>query len=761
MAIAPATEKMTKKAACILCAQNCGVEIQIEDGHIVKVKGDVNHPASQGYMCQKSQRLDFYQNGPHRLTSPLRRRADGSFEEISWDTAIEEVAAKIKSIRDTHGGHALAQFGGGGQGNHLAGPFFSAMRAAMGTRYLYTSLAQEKTGGFWVDGKLFGHQGCHPVEDIHHTDFLLIIGTNPWQSHGFPQARKVLQEIAKDPNRKLVVVDPQRTETAQRADYHLQVRPGGDAHLLLAMLGIIAQEGLENKAFIEERTEGFDELRAILLDIPVEEYAREAGVEVELVRTVTREYASTPKACVRTDLGIEQTLHSTLNLYLSKLLWLVTGHLGVEGGNVFHSFLAPLVGHSREPEEGGLTTKVTGAKEIGKLFPPNVLAAEIDTDHPERIRGLLVDSGNPAMTAVDSLSLRAALEKLELLVVVDVAMTETARYAHYVLPASSQFEKWECTFFNFEFPANFFHLRRPLFEPQGDTLPEAEIYRRLLVAMGELPDSFPELEAIAKEDRKDPSKLLFPTAFMQLLQTKPELRNYQAVVLYATLGRALPDGADVAGAIWGACQQFARFNAGALVRAGLEDKGAGLGEALFQRILTSESGTVTSVHDYEDTWSFIKSKDHKIHLAIPEMFEEIEDLQPFQVDSEFPLVLQGGERRAYNANQIIRNGDWRKKDREGALKIHPEDAAAFGISDGGEVSVESKRAAIQVTAAVTDGIRVGFVSLPHGYGMIEFSDDGVEKRVGPDINVLTSADHCDAIAKTPFHKYVPVRVTPA
>jgi len=217
MAIAANTGEW-KKTACILCTLNCGLEVLVDDRRILKVKGDKAHPGSEGYACQKPQRLDYYQNGKDRLTSPLRRRADGTYEEISWDTAITEIAEKLKSIRDTHGGHALAYFGGGGQGNHLNGAYGTCLRSALGTPYIYTSLAQEKTGGFWIDGKLFGKQNCHPTEDAANADFLLIIGSNPWQSHGFERARIVLRDIKKDPARSMIVIDPRRTETADLAD---------------------------------------------------------------------------------------------------------------------------------------------------------------------------------------------------------------------------------------------------------------------------------------------------------------------------------------------------------------------------------------------------------------------------------------------------------------------------------------------------------------------------------------------------------------
>src|SRR5215212_4028614 len=134
--------------ACVLCACNCGIEVQVADGNLARVKGDKGHPGSKGYACEKAQRLGFYQSNP-RLTAPLRRRRDGTYEEVDWDTAIAEVAAGLAGVRDAHGGASIFYYGGGGQGNHLGGAYSGATRAVLGMRYASNALAQEKTGEFW------------------------------------------------------------------------------------------------------------------------------------------------------------------------------------------------------------------------------------------------------------------------------------------------------------------------------------------------------------------------------------------------------------------------------------------------------------------------------------------------------------------------------------------------------------------------------------------------------------------------------------
>ena len=178
-----------QKTACILCSINCGLETIVEAGHLVRIRGDRAHVSSAGYTCEKALALDHYQNARGRLTSPLRRRTDGTFEAIDWPTAIAEIAARLSAIRDAHGGESIFYYGGGGQGNHLGGAYGRATRAALGSVYTSNALAQEKTGEFWVDGQLFGRPRCHTTPDIEHAEVAVFVGKNPWQSHGFPRAR--------------------------------------------------------------------------------------------------------------------------------------------------------------------------------------------------------------------------------------------------------------------------------------------------------------------------------------------------------------------------------------------------------------------------------------------------------------------------------------------------------------------------------------------------------------------------------------------
>ncbi len=744
--------------ACVLCFSNCGLELQVDDGgHIVGVRGDKANPMSHGYACEKAQRLDHYQNTADRLETPLRRRPDGTFEAIDWDTAIAEIAERLLYIRDTYGGGAFIGMGGG-QTNHLSGGYSGALRVAMGSPWGVNSLAQEKTGEYWVDGRLFGHQGAHTTHDLERSEVAVFVGKNPWYSHGFPAARTHLNAIARDPRRKMIVIDPVVTDTARRADIHLRVRPGCDAFLLAAMCAMIVnEEGLLAEEFLAERTTGAEAVFETLSRVPIEEFCERAGVPVAQALEAARVIGRAESVAVVEDLGVQQSLHSALNSYLNKLFYLLTGNFSRRGAVNLNFGVSPNPGGHTPEGPDAPVTPVTGHKLISNIVPCAVLPDEILTDHPARFRAMWVGGANPAVTYPDSLRQAEALAALELLVVVDVAMTETARLAHYVLPATTQFEKWECSmlYLRSTFPDNTFHLRAPVLPPRAGALPEPEIARRLIRAMGELTDDLADLHTAAAEGRE-----AFAAAFAKASAEREQVGRYAPIVLYETLGPTLPDGAAAAATLWPLAHGIAASSPEAVRRAGHEGEGRALGEALFDAILAGRSGIQLTVHEYEDNWKRIRHEDGRIHLAIEEMLAEIEALrdEPPPENPEFPFVLAAGQRRSSNANSIMRDPAWRRGDRVGTLRIHPDDAAGLGLADGVQARVTSVRASVEAEVETTDAVPAGYVTLPHGFGMIYPDEHGVERTHGPQVNELTDAEHRCPIAGTPYHKYVPVRI---
>lgn len=730
--------------ACILCECNCGIVVATEGRSLAKIRGDKAHPASAGYTCNKALRLDHYQNDAGRLTSPLRRRADGSYEEIDWDTAIAEVADGFARIAARYGGDKIFYYGGGGQGNHLGGAYSGAFLKALGSHYRSNALAQEKTGEHWVDAQLYGG---HTRGEFEHAEVSVFVGKNPWMSQSFPRARVVLNEIAKDPARSMIVIDPVVTDTAAMADFHLRVRPGTDAWCLAALAAILVQDDLCDEDFLAAHVHGAGTVRAALLEVPVADYARRCGVSEALLRRAAHRIGSASSVSVFEDLGVQQAPNSTLCSYLNKLLWILTGNFAKPGAQHLHSSFAPLF------RSGGVgRTPVTGAPVIGGLVPSNVLAQEISTDHPDRFRAMVVESSNPAHSLADSAACRAAFAELELLVVVDVAMTETARLAHYVLPAATQFEKPEATFFNLEFPRNTFHLRHPLFAPHPGTLPEPEIWARLTRALGVVDDA--DLEPLRRAARAGLPE--YTTAFLTAVGASPGLTKVLPFVLYETLGPTLPEGLAGAAALWGLAQKTAMTYPEAVQRAGHAD-----GNELFTAILDHPSGVTFTVHEYADDFALIGHADRRIALEIPEMLDELRALRserPALTSPEFPIVLSAGERRAYTANDILRDPGWRKRDADGALRISVADAAAQGLVSGDRARVCTAAGAAVATVEVTDTMLPGHAALPNGFGVDHRGADGVTRTPGVAPNALTSIDWRDAYAGTPWHKHVPARI---
>jgi anaerobic selenocysteine-containing dehydrogenase len=744
-----------RQSACILCECNCGIEVALDGRSLARIRGDRAHPASRGYTCNKALRLDHYQNGRDRLDTPLRRRADGGFDEITWDVAIAEVAAAFAAVRDEFGGESIFYYGGGGQGNHLGGAYSGAFLRALGSRAHSSALAQEKTGEGYVDAKLYGG---HTRGEYEHAEVAVFIGKNPWQSQSFPRARVVLRELSRDPDRCLIVLDPVRTETAELADIHLRVAPGTDAWCLAALLATIVQEGLVDDEFLEARTTGSEAVLGALAGLPVAALARACRVELELIQRAARRIAAAASVATFEDLGVQQGPNSVLCSYLNKLLWLLTGNFGKPGAMHLHSWMAPLF----RADKGEPRTPVTGARIIGGLTPCNVIAEEILTDHPARLRAMLIESANPAHSLADSKRFREALDALELVVVVDVALTETARHADYVLPAASQFEKWEATFFNLEFPRNNFHLRAPLLEPLPGTLPEPEIYARLMRALGVVPEStLAGLRDAAARGRSE-----FAQAFVAATAGDPRLAAVASYVLYETLGPTLRAPAATGGeeiearaaaALWGLAHRCAMSYPAAVARAGQAN-----GEALFDAILAGRSGITFTVDDHEDVWAYVKRPDGRITLEIPELVAELRglaerDAVPYTT-AELPLVLSAGERRSSTANTIIRDPAWRKRDVAGALRISPDDAAALGLRDGARARITTRAGCAETVVEVTDAMLPGHVSLPNGQGVDYPGEDGRAVLTGVPTNELTSLGWRDPIAGTPWHKHVPARV---
>ncbi|MEW6263619.1 MAG: molybdopterin-dependent oxidoreductase [Thermodesulfobacteriota bacterium] len=741
------------KTGCVLCAQNCGLEVKVENNRIVRVRPDKDNPRSEGYSCRKGLNIAFYQHHNQRLTHPLKR-VDGRFEKVSWDQALTEIAARLKDIVSRHGPRSLAYMGGGGQGCHFEAAFGVRFMRGLGSQYHYSPLAQELTGHFWVYGRMLGRQNLLAGPDHHRTDLLLALGWNPWMSHQMPQARREVDRLSKDPNKKFMVIDPRRTESAQRADIHLAIRPGTDALLLKAMIAIILAEGWHNQAYINAHVANFDRIESWFKNFDARGAVKVCELDFETVREVSRLLA-TMNSSLHGDLGVLMGRHSTACSYLQMLLLAVCGRIGVPGGNVILGGLMPLGVHSDERQPKTWRTVATGFPAIMGTFPPNVMPEEIMSDHPERLRAVLVSQSNPLRSYADTTKYEEAFGRLDLLVTIELALTETAALSHYVLPARSGYESWDGTFFPWTFPEIYFQMRRPIIEPEGEPLEAGEIIFRLADRLGLVP----EIPTALDDAAQGCDHLKYGEALLEFAAANPSALKVMPFVLAKTLGRAM--GSAHLSALWGLTQTVPAEFRGHAARAGF-DPGPKLGEDLFQAILNKPEGLWIGRLDPEKNLAELKTADGRIEAYIPELEAEVKALdaageaEALRPDPRFPLILAAGRHMDFNANSLMRDPAWNKGKRDCTLAMHPQDAAGLGLIDGQKVKVATEAGQEEVELEVTTDARPGHVIMPHGFGLVYEN-----RKYGANVNRLTKNTNRDPIAATPLHRYVPCRVEAA
>ena len=738
----------THKTGCVLCPQNCGLVVEVEDNRIVKVKGDKGNVRSEGYVCRKGMNIANHQHNADRLKHPLKRVGD-RFERISWDQAIGEIAAKLRDIVGRYGPKSFAYMGGGGQGCHFEAGFGVRLMRGLGSRYHYSPLCQEFSGLFWVTGRMFGRQPLVLEIDAEETDYLLVFGWNGMESHQIPQAPRQLLRIAKDPEKSLVVVDPRRSETARIANLHLPIRPGTDALLMKAMIAVILREGWENREYIEKHTSGLDEIRDLFVNFDARAAVKTCDLDYDRVREICRQFA-TRKSSLRYDLGIFMNRHSALSSFLAVTLLAICGRIGVRGGNVFHGQMMPLGAHSDERDPKTWRTVTTNFPAIMGCFPPNAMPEEILSDHPERLRAVFVSGAHPLRSYADTTAYEEAFRRLDLLVTAELAMTETAVLSHYVLPSRSGYESWDGTFFPMTFPGIYFQMRRPIVEPEGEPLELGEIHLRLADKLGLIPPIPESLYRAAEE-----SHAAFGAALMEYAVKEPAAMSAMPFILGKTLGKA--KGSAHLAALWGMVQTAPKSLRENAARAGFTP-GMGMGEEIFQKIMDHPEGIWIGRVDPDRNLDAIRTADGRINFLVPELRAELESLDAereeaaLAPDPAFPFVLMAGRHFSMNANTLMRNPAWNKGRRDCTLLIHGEDAESLGIRDGQAVRVTTEAGSVEIEAEVTETARRGHVVIPHGFGMVY---DG--KTYGVNVNRLTKNTNRDWLG-TPMHRYVPCRI---
>jgi anaerobic selenocysteine-containing dehydrogenase len=743
---------------CPLCEAGCGLEITLTDDRVTRICGDRDDVFSHGFICPKGSTLKQLHEDPDRVRQPLVRR-DGELVEATWDEAFAEIERRLAPIIETHGRDAVAVYLGNPNAHSLASMLYvKALVRAIGSRNVYTASTVDQRPKELAAACMFGGGLIVPVPDIDRTDFLLMLGANPYASNGslatapdWPGRIETLRARGG----KLVVVDPRRSRTAAEADEWIAVRPGSDPFLLAAMVRVLLDEDHVDLGDVAAYVEGLDRLGPALAAFGPDDVADVTGVDAATIRRLARELAAAPRAAVYGRIGTTTAEFGTLASWLVDVLNICTGNLDRPGGAMFTTPAVAGTNTSGTPRFGrGMRPNHPRSRvrdlpgTFGEL-PAVCLAEEIETPGTGQIRALVCVAGNPVLSLPNGGRLDAALATLDLVVSVDIYRNETSRHADVILPAPSALEKphYDVALLQLGVRniANWSDAVLPL--PDGQ-LDEWEVLARLaLIAQGLGGAQETRLGATA-----DPAVV-------------------DDLVIGSLVGAAV---ADEHGPLHGrdADELLAalapRTGPARIVDFYLRSGPYGDHFGTTERGLTLDA-LIAAPHGVDlgplqpRMPDGLRTPSGMIEIA-PEPI--LGDLPRMEAAAHRPRdgVVLVGRRDLRSNNSWMHNVEVLVRGKPRCvLHVNPDDAVAAGLADGGLAKVTSRVGAVVVPVEVTDGIRPGVVSLPHGWGhdLPGTELDVAARFAGVNSNLLTDDHAIDALTGTAVLNGIPVDLAPA
>jgi anaerobic selenocysteine-containing dehydrogenase len=731
---------------CPLCEATCGLEITMRGNEVVRIRGDREDVFSHGFICPKGSTLKQFQADPDRLRTPLVKR-DGSHVEATWEEAFAEVARHLAPILDEHGRDSCAVYLGNPNVHNLAGTIYNRpLVMALATKNVYTAATVDQMPKHVSSGLMFGDPFAIPVPDLDRTDYLLMLGANPWESNGslatapdFPGRLEAIRQRGG----RFVVVDPRYTRTAREADEHISIRPGTDAHWLCAIANVLFAEGLVDPGRLADHALGFDVVEDLVASLTPEAVESVTGIGSAATRRIARELASAPTAVVYGRIGTQTVEFGTLASWIVDVLNVLTGNLDRAGGAMF-----PYAAHARpHPETGGgrgftigrYHSRVKGYPEVRREFPVATLPDEIETPGEGQVRALITVAGNPVLSNPDSARLDAALGTLDFMVSVDPYLNETTRHADVILPPPGPLEKshYDLAFYSLAV-RNVANWSTAVLDRDGP--PEEEILARLALIVSGLgaaadPTIIDEM-VIDALIRRVSSGGDGPLAGRDPNEIKDLLRGGSAVDRVVDLMiRVGPYGDRFGENPDGLSLDLLRAN----------PHGIDLGPLTPQlpRALRTPSA--------------------KIELAPEPIVAEVPRLVASLEASDNGGLVLVGRRDLRSNNSWMHNIDVLVKGRDRCtLQIHPDDALEAGLTEGGSAEVTSRVGRVKVPVEVTDAVAPGVVSLPHGWGH-DYPGTRLEvasEHPGVNSNVLTDGDRIDPLSGNAVLTAIPVTVRP-
>ncbi|MEU6574554.1 molybdopterin oxidoreductase family protein [Streptomyces sp. NPDC046805] len=734
---------------CPLCEATCGLTLTLDGTRVTGARGDRDDVFSKGFICPKGAAFGAVDGDPDRLRAPLVRR-DGELREATWEEAFDAVAAGLRPVVERCGPDSVGVVLGNPNVHTVAGGLYpTVLLGALRSRSLFTASTLDQMPKHVSSGLLFGDANAIPVPDLDHTDHLLLIGANPLESNGslctaadFPGKLKAL----KARGGTLTVIDPRRTRTAQLADRHIAIRPGTDALLLAAMANVLFEEDLADPEDLAPHLQGMAELREAVADFTPEAVAGACDVDAALIRTLARELAAAPTAAVYARIGTCTVPHGTLASWLVDVLNILTGNLDRPGGALF-----PQAATDRTPRPAGpghgfslgrWHSRVGRHPEAKGELPLSALAEEIDTltDEGEPVRALIALAANPVLSAPDGDRLDRALDSLDFMVSVDPYLNETSRHAHVVLPPPPPSQSPHHDFaFNTLAVRNQVRYTRPAVPLEPGRMAESEILARLILAATGMHGA-------------DPAAV-------------------DAMVIDQTLGKAVRephspvhrrDPKELAARLTGDNGPERRLDM--MLRLGPYGDGFGVRpDGLTLEKLLAHPHGIDLGPLRPRLPQPLKTRSGKVELLPQSLADDLPRLRAALAERPDGLVLVGRRHLRSNNSWMHNVPALTGGTNRCTLQIHPDDAERLGVRDGGQVRVKGAGGEVVAPAEVTDSVRRGVVSLPHGWGHDRPGTRLSHAVTAPGVNVnqLLDGSLLDPLSGNAVLNGVPVELTAA
>ncbi|MEE8079112.1 MAG: molybdopterin-dependent oxidoreductase [Pseudomonadales bacterium] len=692
----------TRRTFCRVCEPACGLLATTNGDELISLEADKDHPISKGFVCNKGIYGFDIHHDPDRLNYPLKKNADGVFENISWETALSEIAERLTTIKDTSGVSAIGSYTGNPTGfNSLYGPSFGNFVRQLGAKKHFSSGTQDCANKFAGSEAVFGTRTLHPLPDIDHSDYIVLFGENPAVSHmsfiSLPHPMQHLKD-AEARGAKVIYINPREIESARTVGKVIKVQPDTDVDLLAAMIHEV--ERFDETA--KRHGRGLEQLREFVSQYPPDAVASVVGISAEQIRKLALDFSTARSACAHMSTGVNMGRQGTLAYWLLQMLLLVTGNLGREGGNFFS-----LGFYERSPAAGSAVPEGFEETPYGQIkkpggvginLPGNLMADYIcDPDEP--IRALFVSSGNPVLSIGGEARMRAALDSLELLVCVDIYRNATAEYADYILPAAGAFEREDIniTGLGMQYQPSV-QYTPAMVPPAYERKPDWWIYESLAQAMG--------FQSILDDEDAD---------------------------------------------IWGR------------VDAMLRSQGRSMAELKKVEIIALERSTPESLFErhLQTPDQLVDCYPATFEPALLRMAQIFTELKNEPVD-RLKLI---SKRDSYMINSWYSNIDkLKQKSRDrNYLFMHPADAEKRQIADGSQVTISNVNGSIECPVKVSDELLEGVVAMTHGWG--HKASNGMrlaKEKAGVNCNVLlpSGSDSFEPLSNQAHMTGIPVDVKP-